>query len=207
MTADVSCPGRWVLYSALQRVEAGEFFAIGGKPKHTLVRETAWKIRVVDGFVSEVMPQPGELQQAATLPDAVISQLRNALAFHYPYTAATATPSKQTATQRKGRLKDNEVAENAAEQIPNKRIWRKPGFAANSGMVGLFAYGYSIKQMYKACTDNMKQRNIDVRIFNIIFVLFIVLSIVNPTHYVYEISVVLLFYIPLTMNLFLKKQA
>ena len=36
------------------------------------------------------------------------------LRFSYPYTAATQTPSKQTATQLKGRPKDQEVAEAAA---------------------------------------------------------------------------------------------
>lgn len=74
--------------------------------------------------------------------------------------------------------------------------------ASNSGMIGLFAYFYGVKQMYSVTTTNLKKQDVDVRIFNITFALFIVLAVVNPIHYVYEISVVLLFYIPLTLNLF-----
>ncbi len=77
--------------------------------------------------------------------------------------------------------------------------------AANSGLIGLFAYFYGIKQMYKTTKTNLQNQNIDVKIFNITFAVFLVLSIVNPTHYVYEISTVLLFYIPLTLNVFSKK--
>lgn len=79
------------------------------------------------------------------------------------------------------------------------------GIAASSGMVGLLAYLYGVKQMYTVTKTNFKKQNIDMRIFNIIFALFISLAVVNPIHYVYEISVVLLFYIPLTLNIFAEK--
>lgn len=79
------------------------------------------------------------------------------------------------------------------------------GCAANSGMIGLFAYFYGVKQMYNVTKTNLKKQSIDMRIFSITFALFIALAVVNPIHYVYEISVVLLFYIPLTLNVFADK--
>ena len=80
------------------------------------------------------------------------------------------------------------------------------GFAANSGVIGLFAYFYGVKQMYSATKINLKEQKIDVKIFTITFAVFLALAFVNPVHYIYEISAVLLFYIPLTLNLFVKKQ-
>ena len=77
--------------------------------------------------------------------------------------------------------------------------------AASSGMIGLFAYFYGVKQMYSTTKINLQKQKIDVKIFNIVFSLFIALSVVNPIHYVYEISVVLLFYIPLTLNVLKNK--
>lgn len=79
------------------------------------------------------------------------------------------------------------------------------GVLANSGIIGLFAYFYGFKQMHNVTTICLKEQNIDVKIFNITFALFLILALVNPVHYVYEISVVLLFYIPLTLNVFSKK--
>ena len=79
------------------------------------------------------------------------------------------------------------------------------GIAASSGTVGLLAYLYGIKQIYIVTKTNLKKQNIDVKPFNMIFVLFVALAVVNPVHYIYEISVVLLFYIPLTLNIFSEK--
>ena len=50
------------------------------------------------------------------------------MAFRYGYLAATMAPSKQTATQRKGRIKDEEAAEGTSEPVVYKRTWRKPSF-------------------------------------------------------------------------------
>jgi ATP-dependent helicase/nuclease subunit A len=47
----------------------------------------------------------------------------------YPHEKATQTPSKQTATQLKGRAKDQEAAENTAEKAAfMPRTFRKPSF-------------------------------------------------------------------------------
>ena len=138
MTTDVNCPGRWVLYSALQRIEAGEFFALGAKPAQTVVRDPAWLIRVVDGGVSEVAVPHLQVEQERTLSDETVNLMGQAIHFRYAHAAATMTPSKQTATQRKGRVKDSEVAEYAEELPAISRTWRTPGFTGRGGKGAAF---------------------------------------------------------------------
>jgi ATP-dependent helicase/nuclease subunit A len=71
-------------------------------------------------------------QQQAAPPDRhTVAQIQRTLGFVYPYGAATQTPSKQTATQRKGRVKDQEVVENAPEPKVLQRPWRKASFIEN----------------------------------------------------------------------------
>jgi ATP-dependent helicase/nuclease subunit A len=62
------------------------------------------------------------------LPEGVEDRLRQSLGFCYGHLAATQAPSKQTATQRKGRVKDQEAAEGASEPVVYSRTWRKPSF-------------------------------------------------------------------------------
>ena len=62
-------------------------------------------------------------------------------------------PSKMTATQKKGRLKDDEAAENT-EPKQVIRQWRKPGFAAAQGKdVGNATHTVLQYICYEACTD------------------------------------------------------
>ncbi len=127
LTRDVVCPGEWVLMTALKRTEAGELFRLAGRPRETALGDPVWKI----GLVSQTA-QTGnaaeEEAEAPVLPEESLDRLRSALAFRYGYEAANLAPSKQTATQRKGREKDAEAAENAPEQKPVARTWRKPAF-------------------------------------------------------------------------------
>ncbi len=127
MTAEVSCPGDWILFSALKRMEAGAFFALGGKPATTRSSDTPWKIAVCE-------EQPQEAPTAADTEEQpqyqqTLEPVLPLLRYRYPYPAATQTPSKQTATQKKGRQKDREAAENAQPPRPVYRSWRKPSFA------------------------------------------------------------------------------
>ena len=62
----------------------------------------------------------------ASLPEGTVELLRQQLSYRYPHEAATVTPSKQTATQLKGRDKDEEVKDNAAP-APKQRTWRRFG--------------------------------------------------------------------------------
>jgi ATP-dependent helicase/nuclease subunit A len=63
------------------------------------------------------------------MPDDAPDRLKAALSFSYSYAAATEAPSKQTATGRKGRVKDEEAAEDTQETLDRiHRTWRRPSF-------------------------------------------------------------------------------
>ena len=127
ITRDVICPGEWVLMAALRRTEAGDLFALGGKPLNTTPGDPAWMIRVAAAQKAENTTPVPEEAVVKLRPD-VMEKLRRGLRFQYPHQAATSAPSKQTATQRKGREKDAEAAENTREPVGIHRGWRKPSF-------------------------------------------------------------------------------
>ena len=148
------CPGDWVLLTALQRTEAGELFALGGKPMETESQTTAWKIRVVQAPALNARQQEREEKQV--VPASVLRRIQEGLSFQYAYQAATQTPSKQTATQRKGRVKDDEAAEDTQEPPAYRRQWRQPSFAGHQASGR--EYGNAIHALmqymdYTACTD------------------------------------------------------
>jgi ATP-dependent helicase/nuclease subunit A len=125
---EVTSPGEWVLLSALHRKEAYELFALAGRPSGAKDYEHPWKITVSEAPVDEAT---GEMTEGkAKLPVGAMDTIGRGLTFRYPYMAATTAPSKQTATQRKGRDKDQEAAENAPEPKPHQRNWRKPAFVS-----------------------------------------------------------------------------
>ena len=131
LTRDVVCPGEWVLLSAMQRIEAGQFHALGGKPRETRISDHPWLIRVVSEAVTDDQAVE-QAEESSKLPPDTEQKLREALAFRYAHVAATQAPSKQTATQRKGRIKDQEVAEHAEEPKQIARSWRKPAFLGDA---------------------------------------------------------------------------
>ena len=67
-----------------------------------------------------------EAEREETVSPEIQNRLREALSRQYPHLAATMAPSKQTATDRKGRQKDEEAAEDAPKKIT--RSWRQPSF-------------------------------------------------------------------------------
>ena len=138
---DVVCPGEWVLKAAMERTEAGELFHLGGKPGHTRVSAFPWKITVTEA--PEIAAGTAhEYKTEDSIPEGTEELLRAALGFRYAHAAATKAPSKQTATQRKGREKDAEAAEDTEEPKSTVRSWRKPSFR-DKGMKGK-AYGSAI---------------------------------------------------------------
>lgn len=154
MTRDVSCPGDWVLYSAIRRMEAGELHNLGGRPENLRISDHPWLIRVAEAPLTG--QSAGNLQEETdTLPAGAKEQLERSLRFRYGHTAATQAPSKQTATQRKGRQKDQE----AEEHTQPKRIihsWRKPSFAGSA--VQGKVYGSAVHTFlqyvnYQACEN------------------------------------------------------
>lgn len=149
-----NCPGDWVLYSALKRTEAGALFAYGDRPQQTALREDTWLIRVHTESAETTKALPELPEPIAKLPAQTVDALSKALHFRYPYQAATQAPSKLTATQPKGRIKDAEVAEMADEPKPVHRSWRKARFA--EGKLSGREYGNAIHSImqhadYAAC--------------------------------------------------------
>lgn len=138
---DAVCLGDWVLMAALQHTEAGELHTLGGKPAQTRIGEHPWKICVTEA--PENTEQTTSIQECiSAMPANTEEQLRKALSFHYGHMEATQTPSKQTATDRKGRIKDAEAAENTREPKNTIRTWRQPTFLSKQ-MEGK-AYGNAI---------------------------------------------------------------
>lgn len=148
---DTVCPGEWVLLTALQKTEAGELFALAGSPRETTVSNHPWKISVVTApeILSCHTATDSEVE-GPTFTEEALSQM---LSFQYTHAAATVAPSKMTATQRKGRVKDEEAAQDTVRKI-TQRQWRKPGFASKSGK----DYGNAIHAVmqyidYGKCVD------------------------------------------------------
>ena len=129
LTRDVVCPGEWVLLSALLRTEAGQLHNLGGKPSRTHISDYPWLIQVAEAPVLWAGISMEENEVEAVSADTV-EKIQKSLEFCYAHVAATRTPSKQTATERKGRLKDNEAAENADAPKKVYHKWRRPSFAA-----------------------------------------------------------------------------
>ena len=138
---EAACPGDWVLLEAVQHTEAGELHAVGGKPAHTRSGQFPWKICVVEtqGVENKKVVIADSI---AEIPEGIQETLCNALAFEYPHTEATQAPSKQTATDPKGRIKDAEAAEHSTERKQMVRTWRQPSFLEQK--LGGKAYGSAI---------------------------------------------------------------
>ena len=128
ITSAAGCPGDWILYTALQKTEAGELFALGSRPLETKSSARPWKITLSYMTPEEVSAASVGKERYTPVKQDIREKLKEAIGFSYPYQAATLTPSKQTATQRKGRLVDAEVAEDAQFPRQMNRAWRKPSF-------------------------------------------------------------------------------
>ena len=128
---DAVCPGDWVLIAAMQRTDAGLLHALAGRPPETRMGEFPWHIEVTQAPELTSVAS-GVAEEKASMPRDLEDRLKNGLAFRYPFEAATQAPSKQTATGRKGRFRDEEAAEDTRETKPIHRSWRKPAFLEES---------------------------------------------------------------------------
>lgn len=128
ITANADCPGKWLLYAALKRKEAAQFFAITGCLDDTIAFGKPWKIQVISN-VQRVICQ-GDVPETREISpnEDVVAYIKNNISFQYPHILATTAPSKQTATQLKGRSKDVEASQNADNQKLPMKKWRKPSF-------------------------------------------------------------------------------
>lgn len=156
LTGEANCPGKWILLSALKRAEAGAFFSVSSQPDNTQVHENPWKIRIVSVVQSAEGVLVEENLPAENILEDTVSSLKRSLKFQYPYIPATQTPSKQTATQLKGREKDMEAAENTKKNMIYRRNFRKPGFLGEVGSgVERGNAMHTVMQYicYEACAD------------------------------------------------------
>lgn len=125
LTAYVNCPGSWILTAALQRTEAGELFHMSDKPEHTRVSDYPWEIRVVNGGpVTEAAEYQPQIPQEISCQ--MIEKIRTGLNFRYLHQSSVTVPSKLTATQLKGRIKDQEAAEFTEEPNTHTFAFRRP---------------------------------------------------------------------------------
>ncbi len=153
LSMEAGCYGDWILMTAMQRMEAGELHTLAGRPEQLHISDHPWKIKLVEDFSPSPENAPVE-EETQPFPRESILRIREGLAFRYGHTAATRAPSKQTATGRKGRVRDEEAGENT--QIRQlEHTWRAPVFRRRS-MDGA-TYGnavHSVMQFirYEQCT-------------------------------------------------------
>lgn len=103
----------WILLPLLQRREAYEYRVIAGMEEgvYALTEDTPWLVQFHEGeSASRRAQETEELVHRAAATKAP-SFDRDALSYQYPHRAASHTPTKLTATQLKGREKDDEIAE------------------------------------------------------------------------------------------------
>lgn len=127
LCSGVNSPGKWILMAALCRTEAGELFAQAGNNEVSRVWDTTWRIQFQDLAEAEAAPAaagPAVQERKAADPTSV-----ELLRFRYPYRAVTEIPGKLTATQLKGRMEDQEIAEGAPEMpVTTAYRFRRPVF-------------------------------------------------------------------------------
>ncbi len=126
---DVVCPGEWVMLTAMGKTEAGELHAFGDRPGETAMAPLPWKICIAQASREEGQAVE-QTVQTISMPQHAVETLRQGISFRYGHPEATMAPSKQTATDRKGRMKDAEAAEYAGEPRQRERDWRTPSFVS-----------------------------------------------------------------------------
>ena len=128
MKQSISSIGEWILQTALGKTEAGELHQFSGSLSFTKVSKSPWLIKVVktgSDYETADVAMETEKQCGRDVLDDIAAGLR----FVYPYGEATLIPSKQTATQLKGRVKDLEVSENTKKVY--RASFRRPVFTEN----------------------------------------------------------------------------
>ncbi len=154
MASGADCPGIWVLLCAMRRKEAGELFNLCGMTPKLQASSSQWEIHITqakadagyaeiqDEVVKEISVESGE-------------KLKKSLSYRYPHINATQAPSKLTATQLKGRFKDQEAAEYTYGKTKSMQ-WRKPSFTGAS--VSATQYGTAVHNImqyirFDCCKD------------------------------------------------------
>lgn len=138
LTSTADCHGRWILMTAI------------------ICAHNGWSLSYVTA-PEEAFRMRQEAVRSGGISDDAQTQIGHGVAFNYGFLSATQTPSKQTATQLKGRDKDSEAAENTNERI-HYRNWRKPSFV--DGRPSATQRGSAIHAAMQyirfACCDSME---------------------------------------------------
>ena len=155
------CPGDWILTAAMGRTDGGQLHALGGSPGQTRFDGNPWTIRVCQEILRTEDCSAVE-EDSISLPANSEETLRNGLSFVYPYEAATHAPSKQTATGKKGREKDEEAAEDTGKKSFYPRPYRRPSFLG--GSTDSFTRGNAIHGVmqylrFESCTGEREVSN------------------------------------------------
>ena len=116
-----SSVGVWVLLAALCRPDAGALHDLAGRTPAAFAARTGypWDIRTLSAGDYEKPPDRARKPAAeagAEVPQADMSALVPRFAWVYPHADQVGLPSKLTATQLKGRVRDQEAAEGAGRQ-------------------------------------------------------------------------------------------
>ena len=148
--------------TALKRTEAGEFFHISNQPTIVSVQDQPWSIHVVQVNTDAGTEKSLASDDTENLSEECIQKIKRGLQFCYPYDAAVSVPSKLTATQMKGRLKDQEAAEFTDASNGKHLDFRKPNRSVQSS--GGTEYGNAMHAVmqhlnFRVCThpDSIKE--------------------------------------------------
>lgn len=155
LARDVSSCGDWVLMTALQRSEAKALRS--GDIALNDIRDyrDKWKISLIPSVTVVENHRMEEEKSEMHIPESVIQSIKERITFEYAHMLATKAPSKQTATQLKGRPADNEVNDNT--YVVTNRSFRKPAFADTVKATGT-VYGNAMHTAmqylsYEKCAD------------------------------------------------------
>jgi len=118
----------WIILPLLQRREAQELRVIAGMEEgiYALTEDSPWQVRYHDG-ADWGDPRFYSRAAADETETPMLEVRREILEYRYPYSEACTIPTKLTATQLKGREKDQEVAEQAPKPY-RKNTFGKPLF-------------------------------------------------------------------------------
>ena len=126
LCSEVNSAGEWVIMSCLRHKEATAFHRIAGKPAHLRSLSHPWLISVEQNLSHSDCVNNADQENFCSSSDVLVP-MHTGLSYRYPHMAATQTPSKMTATQLKGRYKDQEIAEGTRQQPHHQ--FRIPTFA------------------------------------------------------------------------------
>jgi len=115
-------PGKWILMAALCRTEAGQLFAQCGSNEAARVWDTVWDIQFHDLLLFAPQDEHAEYM-ADALQICADKESVELLKYEYPYQEICNIPGKITATQLKGRMQDQEIADGAGD-LQNKSAFR-----------------------------------------------------------------------------------